>query len=78
LIIINLITQADVVVDNWQHEAWYCPHWRPTFSFFVNKKKQLLYLISGSHAVSKVLNFKIGFQDLDKVMNLAKMYIRYW
>jgi len=25
----------------------------------------------------KVLNFKIGFQDLEKVLNLAKMYIRY-
>jgi len=28
--------------------------------------------------VLKVLNFKIGFQDLEKVLNLAKMYFRYW
>jgi len=28
--------------------------------------------------VLKVLNFKIGFQDLEKVLNFAKMYIRYW
>jgi len=26
----------------------------------------------------KVLNFKIGFQDLEKVLNFAKIYIRYW
>jgi len=26
----------------------------------------------------KVLNFKIDFQDLKKVSNLAKIYIRYW
>jgi len=26
----------------------------------------------------KVLNFKIGFQDLEKVLNLAKMYMKYW
>jgi len=32
----------------------------------------------GSHAVLKVLIFKIGSQDLEKVLNLAKMYIRYW
>jgi len=25
----------------------------------------------------KVLNFEIGFQDLEKVLNLAKMYIKY-
>jgi len=25
----------------------------------------------------EVLNFKIGFQDFEKVWNLAKMYIRY-
>jgi len=28
--------------------------------------------------IEKVLNFKIGFQDLEKVLNFAKMYIRYW
>jgi len=26
----------------------------------------------------KVLNFKIGFQDLEKVFNFATMYIMYW
>jgi len=31
----------------------------------------------GSHAVLKVLNFEISFQDLEKVLNLAKMYIKY-
>ena len=36
------------------------------------------YNIQGSHAVLKVLNFKIGFQDLEKVLNLAKMSLRYW
>jgi len=25
----------------------------------------------------KLLNFKIGFQDLENVLNLAKMYIKY-
>jgi len=29
----------------------------------------------GSHAVLKVLNFKIVFQDLDTVLNFAKMYM---
>ena len=37
--------------------------------------------LQGFHAIlkviEKVLNFKIGFQDFDKVLNLAKMYIRY-
>jgi len=28
--------------------------------------------------IEKLLNFKIGFQDLEKVFNLAKMYIRCW
>jgi len=28
--------------------------------------------------IDKVLNFKIGFQDLEKVLNLAKMSLRYW
>jgi len=26
----------------------------------------------------KALKFKISFQDLEKVLNLAKMHIRYW
>jgi len=30
----------------------------------------------GMESIEKVLNFKIGFQDL-KVLNLAKMYIWY-
>jgi len=32
----------------------------------------------GSDEVFKVLNCEIGFQDLEKVLNLAKMYIKYW
>jgi len=31
----------------------------------------------GVESIEKVLNFKIGFQDFEKVLNLAKMYIRY-
>jgi len=31
--------------------------------------------VQGSHAVLKVLNCEIGFQDLEKVLNLAKMFI---
>jgi len=31
----------------------------------------------GIESIKKVLNFKIGFQDIEKVSNLAKMYIRY-
>ena len=29
-------------------------------------------------SIEKVLNLKIGFQDLEIVLNWAKMYIRYW
>ena len=36
-----------------------------------------LSTIQGSHAVLEVLNFKIVFQDFEKVLNLAKMHIRY-
>ena len=32
----------------------------------------------GIKSIKKVLNFKIGFQDIEKALNLAKMYIRYW
>jgi len=32
----------------------------------------------GFHAVLKVLDFEICFQDLEKVLNLAKMFIKYW
>jgi len=32
----------------------------------------------GSHAVLKVLNFKTGCQDLEKVLRLAKRWINYW
>jgi len=38
--------------------------------------KKSPYLFQGSHAVLKVLNFKISFQDLEKVLNFANMYIR--
>ena len=31
----------------------------------------------GIESIEKVLNFEIGFQDLEKVLNLTKMYIRY-
>ena len=30
----------------------------------------------GIESIEKVLNFKIGFQDLEKVLNLAKMCIK--
>ena len=33
--------------------------------------------IQGSHVVLKVWGFKIRFQDLEKVLNLAKIYIKY-
>jgi len=32
----------------------------------------------GIESIEKVLNFKIGFQDLEKVLNLVKMSLRYW
>jgi len=38
---------------------------------------QCLLCLQGSHMVLKVLNLKSGFQDLEKVLNLAKMYVRY-
>jgi len=31
----------------------------------------------GIESIEKVLSFKIGFQDLEKVLNLDKMYIWY-
>jgi len=31
----------------------------------------------GIESIEKVLNCKIGFKDLEKVLNLAKMYIKY-
>jgi len=39
---------------------------------------QCLLCLQGSHTVWKVLNLKSGFQDLEKVLNLAKICIRYW
>jgi len=36
-----------------------------------------LYLISGFPRGIEDIDFKISFQDLDKVLNLAKMYISY-
>jgi len=37
-----------------------------------------LVLVAGfPHGIEKVWNFKIGFQDLEKVLKLAKMYIKY-
>ena len=35
------------------------------------------FCIQGSHAVLKVLNVEFSFQDLEKVLNLAKMYTKY-
>jgi len=32
----------------------------------------------GMERIEKVLNCEIGFQDLEKVLNLAKIYIKYW
>jgi len=31
----------------------------------------------GIESIEKVLNCKISFQDLEKVLNLAKMYMKY-
>jgi len=31
----------------------------------------------GIESIEKVLNFEISFQDLEKVLNLAKMHIKY-
>jgi len=31
----------------------------------------------GIESTEKVMNFKIDFQDLEKVLNFAKMYVRY-
>jgi len=39
-----------------------------------------MYQVSSAgfpRVIEKVLNFKIGFQDLEKVLNFAKMCIRY-
>jgi len=41
------------------------------------EKHYLLTFPGFPRGIEKVLNFKIGFQDLEKVLNLAKMYIRY-
>jgi len=32
----------------------------------------------GIKSIEKVLNCEIGFQDLEKVLNLAKMCVKYW
>jgi len=32
----------------------------------------------GFRSIEKVLNFKIVFQDLEKILNLAKMCKKYW
>jgi len=46
------------------------------FQIYSDRKRWLI--AQGSHAVLKVLNFKIGFQDFEKVLNLAKLSLRYW
>jgi len=32
----------------------------------------------GIESIEKVLNCEIGLQDLEKVLNLSKMYMKYW
>jgi len=45
---------------------------------FQNKQACQLTLNTGFPCcIEKVLNFKIGFQDFEKVLNLAKMSLRY-
>jgi len=46
-----------------------CVNVRAGFFFYVD--------YTGSHAVLKVLNYDIGYQDLVKVLSLAKMYKKY-
>jgi len=41
------------------------------------EKKNFLQGCQGSHAVLKALNYEIGFQDLERVLNFAKMYIKH-
>jgi len=36
------------------------------------------YIFQASLAVLQVFNCEIGFQDLEKVLNLVKMHIKYW
>ena len=48
------------------------------FEVSPRQSQRLSGWMQGSHAVLKVLNFKIGFQDLEKVLTFAKMYIKYW
>jgi len=43
----------------------------------INVRCLHLGISQGSHAVLKVLNCEIGFQDLEKILNSAKMYIKY-
>jgi len=40
--------------------------------------KKILYKSQGSHAILKELDYEISFQDLEKVLNLAKIYMKYW
>jgi len=66
----------------WYH--WFC--WFMNFSFDeiifkifqISSDRKRWLIAQGSHAVLKVSNFKIGFQDLEKVLNLATMSLRYW
>jgi len=47
---------------------------RQTTEMFQRKKT---VFPRGAEIIEKVLNFKTGFQDLEKVLNLAKMYIEH-
>jgi len=45
------------------------------FATYETPEKLFLYCVQGSHMVLKVLNCEVAFQDLEKILNLAKMFI---
>ena len=51
---------------------------RPKFFLTAKKLGSEVESLQGSDALLKLLDFKTGFQYLEKVLNLAKMCIRYW
>jgi len=64
--IVRLLTKHIAYITKWNEIIAACLHKRKfTTSSLV------------SHAVLKVLNCEIGFQDLENVLNLAKMYLKY-
>jgi len=38
----------------------------------------MIVQLQGTQSVLKKLNFNIGFQDLEKVLKLATICIKYW